>query len=99
MNIYGIVEENSTVQQDEENLMNELPPTVIKVIGCGGGGSNAVNRMIEAKIKGVECDNRFVFNGIAIIFFNGLKALTKLIFTAFNHFNYINVFNIIRKAV
>lgn len=29
-------------------------PTVIKVIGCGGGGSNAVNRMIEAKIKGVE---------------------------------------------
>ena len=54
MNIYGIVEENSTVQQEEENLMNELPPTVIKVIGCGGGGSNAVNRMIEAKIKGVE---------------------------------------------
>ena len=54
MDIYGIVEENSTVQQEEENLMNELPPTVIKVIGCGGGGSNAVNRMIEAKIKGVE---------------------------------------------
>ena len=54
MDIYGIVEENSTVQQEEENLMNELPPTFIKVIGCGGGGSNAVNRMIEAKIKGVE---------------------------------------------
>ncbi|MBX7134711.1 MAG: cell division protein FtsZ [Fimbriimonadaceae bacterium] len=27
---------------------------VIKVIGVGGGGSNAVNRMIEAGIKGVE---------------------------------------------
>ncbi|MCH8979892.1 MAG: cell division protein FtsZ, partial [Armatimonadetes bacterium] len=27
---------------------------VIKVIGVGGGGSNAVNRMIEAKIAGVE---------------------------------------------
>jgi cell division protein FtsZ len=26
----------------------------IKVIGVGGGGSNAVNRMIEAKIQGVE---------------------------------------------
>lgn len=54
MDIYGIVEENSTTQQEAENLMNELPPTVIKVIGCGGGGSNAVNRMIEAKVKGVE---------------------------------------------
>ncbi len=27
---------------------------IIKVIGVGGGGSNAVNRMIEAKIAGVE---------------------------------------------
>ncbi len=26
----------------------------IKVIGCGGGGSNAVNRMIENGVKGVE---------------------------------------------
>ncbi|MFI3257098.1 MAG: cell division protein FtsZ [Spirochaetales bacterium] len=29
-------------------------PTVIKVIGVGGGGSNAVNRMIETDIKNVE---------------------------------------------
>ena len=28
--------------------------TVIKVVGCGGGGSNAVNRMIEADIHDVE---------------------------------------------
>ena len=27
---------------------------VIKVVGVGGGGVNAVNRMIDAKIKGVE---------------------------------------------
>src|ERR1700687_5965675 len=27
----------------------------IKVIGAGGGGSNAVNRMIRAKVEGVEC--------------------------------------------
>lgn len=26
----------------------------IKVIGCGGGGSNAVNRMIDTGVKGVE---------------------------------------------
>ena len=26
----------------------------IKVIGVGGGGSNAVNRMIAANLKGVE---------------------------------------------
>ncbi len=26
----------------------------IKVVGCGGGGANAVNRMVEAGLKGVE---------------------------------------------
>ena len=26
----------------------------IKVIGVGGGGNNAVNRMVEAQLKGVE---------------------------------------------
>ncbi|MFA6423456.1 MAG: cell division protein FtsZ [Patescibacteria group bacterium] len=26
----------------------------IKVVGCGGGGCNAVNRMIESKLRGVE---------------------------------------------
>lgn len=26
----------------------------IKVVGCGGGGTNAVNRMVEAKLKGVD---------------------------------------------
>ena len=26
----------------------------IKVVGCGGGGANAVNRMVDAGIKGVE---------------------------------------------
>ncbi|MDR1626541.1 MAG: cell division protein FtsZ [Spirochaetia bacterium] len=29
-------------------------PTIIKVIGVGGGGSNAVNRMISAGLKGVQ---------------------------------------------
>lgn len=35
----------------EETLGNK---TVIKVIGAGGGGSNAVNRMISCGVKGVE---------------------------------------------
>ena len=35
----------------EENLSN---PTVIKVLGIGGGGSNAVNRMIATGLKNVH---------------------------------------------
>lgn len=31
-----------------------LSPCVIKVIGVGGGGSNAVDRMMETRVKGVE---------------------------------------------
>jgi len=30
------------------------PPAVIKVVGTGGGGSNAVNRMIEGGLSGVQ---------------------------------------------
>ena len=26
----------------------------IKVVGCGGGGNNAVNRMVDAGVRGVE---------------------------------------------
>ena len=37
---------------DFEVDMQEL--TNIKVIGCGGGGSNAVNRMIVEGLKNVE---------------------------------------------
>ena len=29
-------------------------PAVIKVVGVGGGGNNAVNRMIEANIKSAQ---------------------------------------------
>ena len=35
-------------------LEEEQVPAKIKVIGVGGGGGNAVNRMIQAGIKGVE---------------------------------------------
>ncbi|MBE6350866.1 MAG: cell division protein FtsZ [Spirochaetaceae bacterium] len=36
------------------NEVNAASPTVIKVIGAGGGGTNAVNRMIAAGLKNVE---------------------------------------------
>jgi cell division protein FtsZ len=35
-------------------IADESAPASIKVLGVGGGGSNAVNRMIAAGIKGVE---------------------------------------------
>jgi cell division protein FtsZ len=35
-------------------MADESAPASIKVVGVGGGGSNAVNRMIAAGIKGVE---------------------------------------------
>jgi cell division GTPase FtsZ len=31
-----------------------LSPCVIKVVGVGGGGSNAVDRMMETRVEGVE---------------------------------------------
>ncbi|HZS93593.1 MAG TPA: cell division protein FtsZ, partial [Chloroflexota bacterium] len=31
-----------------------LPEAIIKVVGVGGGGMNAVNRMIKGQVQGVE---------------------------------------------
>src|ERR1700691_2435831 len=36
------------------SFSEETSPAKIKVIGVGGGGCNAVNRMIRAKVEGVE---------------------------------------------
>jgi cell division protein FtsZ len=36
------------------SFSEELSPAKLKVIGVGGGGCNAVNRMIRAKVEGVE---------------------------------------------
>src|SRR5438132_6752548 len=48
-----------TPRQREETAMAELDRTLegnarIRVVGVGGGGSNAVNRMIRSNLKGVE---------------------------------------------
>lgn len=47
MNILKVVNDNGSD-------LSTVNPTEIKVIGCGGGGSNAVNRMIEADIQAVD---------------------------------------------
>lgn len=39
---------------DGKDVLAEINPTRIKIIGCGGGGSSAVNRMIADGKKGVD---------------------------------------------
>lgn len=39
---------------DNETIDNEFGGARIKVIGVGGGGGNAVNRMIKEKVQGVD---------------------------------------------
>ncbi len=50
----SIVNEEGSTQDYEQQELPARNKTVIKVVGCGGGGSNAVNRMIDAQIDGVE---------------------------------------------
>lgn len=46
--------ENVTESLIDSSSLNNYNEAKIKVIGVGGGGSNAVNRMIESAMKGVE---------------------------------------------
>ncbi|TFB23293.1 cell division protein FtsZ [Filobacillus milosensis] len=57
---------------DFESNVDQL--ATIKVIGCGGGGSNAVNRMIEHGVQGVE----FIAVNTDAQALNLSKAETKL---------------------
>lgn len=56
------------------HLVEELSGAKIKVIGIGGGGGNAVNRMIEAMIEGVE----FISVNTDLQALNNNAARTKL---------------------
>lgn len=48
-----LLDENGDNEQLRIQMDDELPAK-IKVVGVGGGGGNAVNRMIQAGIRGVE---------------------------------------------
>ena len=56
MNIFAVREEKERWEAPfvPFNLEEETVPAVIKVFGAGGGGSNAVNRMIEGGLSGVQ---------------------------------------------
>lgn len=43
-----------TSKLDKEKVVSEEKEAVIKIVGVGGGGGNAVNRMVEAKLSGVQ---------------------------------------------
>ncbi|GMI11850.1 hypothetical protein TrVE_jg6545 [Triparma verrucosa] len=47
---YGVLHSESPVVMPDGGLS----PCVIKVVGVGGGGSNAVDRMMETRVEGVE---------------------------------------------
>ena len=59
----------------QQNELLPVNPTVIKVIGAGGGGSNAVNRMLECNIQYVD----FIVANTDVQALNYSKAPMKLV--------------------
>ncbi|MDR2785731.1 MAG: cell division protein FtsZ [Treponema sp.] len=57
-----------------DGQVSDSSPTIIKVIGAGGGGSNAVNRMIEGGLQHVQ----FIAANTDVQALNCCKALVKL---------------------
>ena len=58
LNVEANEDENLNVENTENSYVDfsepVASPTVIKVVGCGGGGSNAVNRMVAHDISNVD---------------------------------------------
>lgn len=65
---------NHSLVNGEGASSSNPSPTIIKVIGCGGGGSNAVNRMIDAGIQNVD----FIVLNTDLQALNSSHAPTKL---------------------
>ena len=66
-----------SIVDDETDYDSEVSggsPTVIKVVGCGGGGSNAVNRMIFRELSNVD----FIVLNTDLRALGRSKAPTKL---------------------
>jgi len=77
MNIFAVREESRHVETPviQFKPQEQTLPAIIKVIGAGGGGSNAVNRMIESGLSGVEF---IAVNTDLQDLYNKSKASTKL---------------------
>ena len=41
-------------QLEKDFILNEAKGAIIKIIGVGGGGSNAVSKMVEDKMRGID---------------------------------------------
>ena len=67
---FSIVEDTTGIDE----AVGDNSPTKIKVIGCGGGGSNAVNRMISTKLSNVE----FIVINTDLQALKGSNATNKL---------------------
>jgi cell division protein FtsZ len=71
--------------EDKDDLLDATepgPPCVIKVLGVGGGGGNAVNRMIQTRIEGVtfwaiNTDAQALAKSLAPNVLNIGRALTR----------------------
>lgn len=73
---------SSTKRRSFEVTADVSPVANIKVIGVGGGGGNALNRMIRSNIKGIEfiavnTDAQALFNNEAATKINVGKATTR----------------------
>ena len=62
------------MDNDTNTMENEFAGAKIKVIGVGGGGGNAVNRMINEKVQGVD----FIVANTDLQALNASKAQTKI---------------------
>jgi cell division protein FtsZ len=62
------------MDNDTSTMENEFAGARIKVIGVGGGGGNAVNRMITEKVQGVD----FIVANTDLQALNSSKASTKI---------------------
>ncbi len=59
---------------EANNKADEIKGAKLKVIGVGGGGGNAVNRMITEKVSGVD----FIVANTDVQALDGSKAATKI---------------------
>ena len=62
------------MEERDVSSLNMAPDVVIKVIGVGGGGGNALNRMIEDGIQGVE----YIAVNTDAMALSSSKAITKV---------------------